>query len=383
MFTIGIVPALLAVVVMRRLKEPERWQQAVAAGGARKKAGSVAELFGVPRWRKNAIVGLLLASSGVIGLWAIGFFSIDLNQSVFRKVYDQQARDADQAKLDQAFVCAVIQSPRWLEELGKVGEKVQPKHLLSLVATDKDARGRDVPNKDPQVLFATALRLRAESKPVSAAAVLDALDQAGDKQKPQSAQQRQRRGAYLEDPADTSLDVTAHTARILARQKEINGNVRWWGSITSILFNLAAFCGAYTFSRVTQRIGRKPAFAISFVLAGVATATAFLFMSTPTQVFFMVPTMGFCQFLLFGGYAIYFAELFPTRLRSTGTSFCYNIGRYVAALGPWTLGNLTSVVFVDQPEPMRYAGVAMCATFVIGLLVLPFAPETKDQPLPE
>jgi len=47
----------------------------------------------------------------------------------------------------------------------------------------------------------------------------------------------------------------------------------------------------------------------------------------------MVPVMGFCQLSLFAGYAIYFPELFPTRLRSTGTSFCYNVGRFVAA---WT-----------------------------------------------
>ena len=45
----------------------------------------------------------------------------------------------------------------------------------------------------------------------------------------------------------------------------------------------------------------------------------------------MIPIMGFCQLTLFGGYAIYFPELFPTRLRSTGTSFCYNVGRLVAA----------------------------------------------------
>ena len=47
----------------------------------------------------------------------------------------------------------------------------------------------------------------------------------------------------------------------------------------------------------------------------------------------MIPIMGFCQLTLFGGYAIYFPELFPTRLRSTGTSFCYNVGRLVGGDG--------------------------------------------------
>jgi hypothetical protein len=58
---------------------------------------------------------------------------------------------------------------------------------------------------------------------------------------------------------------------------------------------------------------------------------------------------------LFGGYAIYLPELFPTRLRSTGTSFCYNVGRLAAAAGPLTLGLLTSRVFAG------YAERAVCA----------------------
>jgi hypothetical protein len=47
------------------------------------------------------------------------------------------------------------------------------------------------------------------------------------------------------------------------------------------------------------------------------------------------------------------------------------------------LGYLTKNVYAGTAEPLRYAGVTMCAIFVLGLLVLPFAPETKDKPLPE
>ena len=97
--------------------------------------------------------------------------------------------------------------------------------------------------------------------------------------------------------------------------------------------------------------------------------------------------MGFCQLSLFSGYAIYFPELFPTDLRSTGTSFCYNVGRYAAAFGPTIFGLLTSQVFAgpDYPQPMnwRWAGVSMSAVFLVGVVTLLFAHETKDQPLPE
>ncbi|MGD9721839.1 MAG: MFS transporter [Pirellulales bacterium] len=258
MFVVGTVPALLAILIRRRLKEPERWQAAVAHDKA-SQLGSYSELFGDPRWRRNAIVGLCMAFAGVVGLWGIGFFSFDL----FRRVFTEQ-----------------------------------------------------------------------------------------------------------------------FTAAGLAPD-EVKRNVSFWISMTSILQNVGGFFGIWAYSRVTPHIGRKPAFAIAFVLAMLSTAMVFGYMNDRSQVFWMIPIMGFCQLALFGGYAIYFPELFPTRLRSTGTSFCYNVGRFVAAIGPFTFGYLTSSVFADRPEPMRYAGVAMCGIFLLGLAVLPFAPETKGKPLPE
>jgi MFS family permease len=113
-------------------------------------------------------------------------------------------------------------------------------------------------------------------------------------------------------------------------------------------------------------------------------------MQTRTDIVWMNVLMGFCLLALFGGYAIYLPELFPTRLRATGTSFCYNVGRFIAATGPLALGYMTTSVFAYASEdgkypdlPFRYAGLAMCSIFVLGLAVLPFLPETKDQPLPE
>jgi MFS family permease len=157
---------------------------------------------------------------------------------------------------------------------------------------------------------------------------------------------------------------------------------RWIG-ITSLLQNAGSFLGVYAFAHLTSIVGRKISFAISFTLAMFATAFTFWELRTLTDILWMIPFMGLSQLALFGGYAIYLPELFPTRLRSTGVSFCYNVGRLVAAVGPLALGLLTSRVFADKREPMRYAGVTMCLVFLIGLATLPFAPETKGRPLPE
>lgn len=381
-FGVGILPALLAVVVISRLKEPERWQKAMTEGGPQRKAGSIGELFGNPRWRKNTIVGMILASAGVIGLWGIGVFSNDLTHTVFSKQFEDEARGQGEATKDLEFVAMAVRQPGRLSEIQK---KVAPSAILGATPRDQDGR----------LLYAAALTLAEEGKPVTDDAVLSLLDQpagqgAGSldriapKRQAQSAEDRQRRASLLTGTAAASAEtLDAHADRIAARQKAIGGRLGFWRSINLMFFNIGAFFGIYVFSVVTQRIGRRPSFAIFFLAAIVSTASSFLWMSEFWHLFVMVPLMGFFQLSVFGGYAIYFPELFPTRLRSTGTSFCYNIARFVAALGPTTLGVLSDKVFYGYEEPMRYAGVTMCAIYLVGIAVLPFAPETKDQPLPE
>ena len=266
MFLVGLLPSLLAIPVFLKLKEPERWKEAVrkeeveeAGVEPAKKLGSISELFSDPRWRRNTIVGMILAFSGVVGLWGIGVFSNDL----------------------------------------------------------------------------------------------------------------------------TRLVLANHYKKLGLPDSEIAGKLTFWAGMTLLMFNAGAFFGIQGFSWLTHRTGRRPAFAISFVLAAISTAATFYLMKEFWHIFILFPIMGFCQLAIFGGYAIYFPELFPTRLRSTGISFCYNVGRFVAASGPFALGYLTSDVFRGYAEPMRYAGVTMCLVFVLGLLALPFAPETKGQPLPE
>ena len=56
-------------------------------------------------------------------------------------------------------------------------------------------------------------------------------------------------------------------------------------------------------------------------------------MNSPTDAYWMMPLMWFFQLGVFAGFAIYLPELFPSRMRSTGTSFCYNLGRFAAAVG--------------------------------------------------
>ena len=369
MFVIGTLPALLALLIRRRLKEPERWQE-VAEHAAGKKLGSYRELLGDPRWRKRAIVGLLLATSGVIGVWGIGFFSPDLTRSVFRKLFEADARAAGEAKQDQQFVLQVMRDPGALSQLEGVSVP-KGNQLLSLT-----------PVSDARVLYEAILELHDKQATVSVDSILVAV---GAKSSTSGAEDedRARRREYLTASVGEGPSLKAHAERIANRSADINGRLTKWAGMTLFMFHIAGFFGMYGFSLVTHVVGRRLAFAISFLLAGGSTVFVFSSINTLVDVYWMVPLMGLCQMTVFGGYAIYFPELFPTRLRSTGTSFCYNVGRFLAALGPFTLGYLSTGVFSAAAEPMRWAGVSMCAVYLIGLLALPFAPETSGQPLPE
>lgn len=322
MFVIGALPAVLALVVRWRLREPERWQQASHEGAIAQKLGSYRELFGHPTWRKHALLALGLAFAGIVGLWGVGFFTFDLVGNVLR----------------ERLVAGVIEK--------KSPEEVS-QSLAAIFPTDRATELADQPPLE--IARAIADRQREVSKQKDAATAAPVIDSM----------------------------LTSD------EQKSVTADVGYWKGIASMMMNLGAAFGMFGFAILAQRIGRRPTFAICFVAAMVSTASVFYFLNEFHQVFWMIPVMGFCILSLFAGYAVYFPELFPTHLRSTGTSFAYNVGRFVAALGPALLGWLTGVVYADTPAPLRYAGLTMCSIFLLGLLVLPFAPETKDRPLPE
>jgi MFS family permease len=183
------------------------------------------------------------------------------------------------------------------------------------------------------------------------------------------------------------------SAEELAQQKQ------WWSAANLIVQNLGAFLGMLFLAKLAQVIGRKPAFTLG--LLGAFGSTVFFYQSFQTRSdIWMSAVMGFFQLSLFAGFAIYLPELFPTRLRSTGVSFCYNVGRFIAATGPLTLAKLQTYLGdravgglgegatdalknAAKLDAFRTAACWISCIYLMGLLVLPFLPETKGRPLPE
>ncbi len=158
-------------------------------------------------------------------------------------------------------------------------------------------------------------------------------------------------------------------------------NVRGYGTA---LQDVGSFFGMLTFTIIATRFGRRPAFFGAFTLCLVVTIFVFNSLRSGPNAYWMLPMMGFAQLSVFGGYSIYFPELFPTRLRGTGVGFCYNTVRYLAAPFPMMLAYANSqLTQAGVDEPFRKAATVLSFIFVLGLVALIWAPETKGKPLPE
>jgi MFS family permease len=134
--------------------------------------------------------------------------------------------------------------------------------------------------------------------------------------------------------------------------------------------------GLLAFGPLSAWLGRRRAFVLVQAAALVVVPITCYVPVAYWQLLVLLPVYGFATLSMHAGYAIYFPELFPTRLRATGAGFCFNGGRLVAAPVLVFSGWLKSVL------PLLHAVTLLSSLFLLGILLVLLLPETKDQPLP-
>jgi MFS family permease len=136
--------------------------------------------------------------------------------------------------------------------------------------------------------------------------------------------------------------------------------------------------GLLAFGPLCVRYGRRRTFTLMQLGACLIVPITCYVPQTYTQLLWLLPVFGFLTLGMHAGYAIYFPELFPTHLRATGAGFCFNVGKTVAATLLFFSGWLKGRPGMD----LRVALSILGTFYLLGLIVIYFMPETKDQPLP-
>lgn len=185
------------------------------------------------------------------------------------------------------------------------------------------------------------------------------------------------------EAATSKADGKRIAASVLAALPDADKrSIKDWEMLGMFLVTTGGGLGLLSFGPVCERIGRRGTFLL-FHLGGLASGLiVFQGMSqaSAAALCWMLPVFGYLTLGMHAGYAIYFPELFPTRLRGTGGGFCFNGGRFLAASILIARGWMRSEQGLDWP--LEKTASALSLLFLLGVFVLLAAPETKGRDLP-
>jgi MFS family permease len=162
---------------------------------------------------------------------------------------------------------------------------------------------------------------------------------------------------------------------LLAREAMPDFSISDMVSFAVMSLNAGAFIGYLTFAPLADRFGRRPAFFFMMLGSALMLPATFLLARDFTMMIILLPLLGFFNNGIFSGFPIYFPELFPTHMRTTGAGFCFNAGRIFSAAGPFITGALVAQMGYNR------AASSIAFIYILGMITLIFARETKGRSL--
>jgi MFS family permease len=146
-----------------------------------------------------------------------------------------------------------------------------------------------------------------------------------------------------------------------------------------LCLSLGAIVGTLLAALMGDWLGRRKAY---FLLCFLAFGSVIYLFQTNTvfsnKMLFAAFVAGTCSASFYGWLPLYLPELFTTSVRATGQGFGFNFGRILAAIGSFQL-----LLLVQNLGGMANACSVLSLVYVLGMVLIWFAPETKGQPLPE
>jgi MFS family permease len=151
-----------------------------------------------------------------------------------------------------------------------------------------------------------------------------------------------------------------------------------WVGLVGLVQNIGALLGFFAFGFLADAIGRKPTTFFYYLLCLILTPVVYLWVQDIHVLLFGFALYGFFIQGVFSWTPIWLPELFPTRMRATAAGFIFNAPRLISAVAPLVAGSLI----------VNLGGYGKTATiislfYILGLVTVPFLPETKGKPLTE
>jgi SHS family sialic acid transporter-like MFS transporter len=326
---LGVAPALLTFLIRIFVPESHKWEESQKAGGAK-------------HW---ASADLLVVVFGIAGPWFIVYlWTADLAQ-ILPAISPLVLRISG-TLLGLAVVCYGFTFPvlRYLQR--EAAESGDRKRVAATIGV---------------MLFA---------------AVLSGIPLLGTWG---TTQQLSTYAANLPLPAETPA----------AEAEAIAKTIRQW---TQIFSSLGAVVGTIVAALLGNALGRRASYALLCAVSLVSVLGLFVMNREFTNVFYAWTFLVGCTTASFYGWLpLYLPELFRTSVRATGQGFSFNFGRIVAAIGVLQLGNLQqfftdrelNLLLVKIPAGTASACMVLSSVYLIGMVLILFAPETKGKPLPD
>jgi len=147
-----------------------------------------------------------------------------------------------------------------------------------------------------------------------------------------------------------------------------------------MLWSLGGIAGYSAFGFIADWIGRR--LTITFYSLGSVIMGLILYLALPAYEPWypiVLPIFGFFVFGVFSGHAVYFPELFPTQIRSTGVAFCNGAARIITSFGPLVAGLLVGAF---GGSFNRVTAVMSCFA-LLSIVAMLIGRETPQHTVPE
>jgi len=176
--------------------------------------------------------------------------------------------------------------------------------------------------------------------------------------------------------------VPTAISQIAARAGNEAATAAQIASYGAIVLSIGTIIGCVLVPLIAERIGRPKTMALGFTILGVSAATGFGY------VFYLpgdVLTLFFVSvfFMGLGGanfatHTLWLPELYATECRASAIGFISSVGRFVGVALVFLLGSgIAAYGSLGVPVAI------VAGTFIIGLMLLPFARDTTGQTLPD